>query len=59
MKTMLSPKTWLRSGIGLLLLVILSGCDDDDEGAYSFNHAPKEHQEIVQIEGNQIAMNLV
>ncbi|MEM1337338.1 MAG: hypothetical protein AAF717_16640 [Bacteroidota bacterium] len=59
MKTLVFNKTWLSCCIGLLFLVVLCGCDNDDEGAYSLNEAPQDHTEIVQIEGNQIAMNLV
>ena len=45
--------------IGIALLVTLWSCDDDDEGAYASNYESQEHLEIVQIDGNQIAMNLV
>ena len=45
--------------IGIVLLVTLWSCDDDDEGAYSYNYESQEHLEMVQFEGNQIAMNLV
>ncbi len=59
MKTTNLKQHWLRGMIGIIVLLTLWSCDDDDEGAYSFNYEPHEHLEIVQVDGNQIAMNLV
>ena len=59
MKTTHLKQHWLKAMIGIVLLVTLWSCDNDDEGAYASNYESQKHLEIVQIDGNQIAMNLV
>ena len=59
MKLLKHKSTCLGFIIGLLVVVFLMSCENDDEGAYGMRHDLEQQKEWPQSIGNQIAMNIM